>query len=262
MSEFFSNLYKAIFQGQIFKLELVFSRIPEVLKYLPITLEIAITATLFSLVFGFLVALVKVKDIPVLRRVAQFFVSFMRGTPVMIQLYATYFGIPMILKALDVPSSFVNKIPPIIFSVVALALNDAAYSSEAIRAAIQAVDKGQIEAAHSIGMTGWQTLRRITIPESLVIALPSLGNGFIGMIKATSLVFVTAVVEMSKHGQMIAGRDFRQFEMQVTLAIIYWVITMIISRLLLLWERKLKCNERNDGKGGKDDTVERFGQVV
>jgi polar amino acid transport system permease protein len=67
---------------------------------------------------------------------------------------------------------------------------------------------------------------------------------------------------MSKHGQMIAGRDFRQFEMQVTLAIVYWVLTMIISRLLFVWERKLKCNERNDGKGGKNDTAARLEQVV
>jgi polar amino acid transport system permease protein len=138
----------------------------------------------------------------------------------------------------------VNGIPPIVFALVALALNDGAYTSESIRAAIQSVDKGQMEAAQSIGMSTWQTLRRIVIPEALVVALPSLGNAFIGMIKGTSLVFTTAVVEMTAAGRMMASRNFRYFEMYVSLAIIYWIITMVVSRLLNIWEKHLKCNER------------------
>jgi polar amino acid transport system permease protein len=116
------------------------------------------------------------------------------------------------------------------------------------------VDKGQIEAAHSIGMSTWQTLRRIVIPESLVIALPSLGNAFIGMIKGTSLVFTVSVVEMTRKGQLLSQMDYRYFEMYVTLAIIYWVITFVVSKLLNLWERHLKCNER-ELKGGRGDAA-------
>jgi polar amino acid transport system permease protein len=241
---------------------LVFTRIPKVLKYLPITMEIAVASTLLSLVIGFLVALIKIRGIPVLRQIAAFYVSVTRGTPILVQLYATYVGIPIILRALHADTGVVNSIPPVVFALIALSLNDAAYSSEAIRAAIQAVDRGQIEAAHSIGMTTWQTLRRIIVPESLVIALPSLGNAFIGMIKGTSLVFVTAVVEMSTYGRQLAGRDFRYLEMYVTLAIIYWVITFVVSKLLSLWERKLKCDERAVGGGSGNDTLTRFAEKV
>jgi polar amino acid transport system permease protein len=263
----FGNIFTSEFGDQykktpLFDVSLVFTRIPPVLKYLPVTMEIAVLAMLFSLIIAFLVAIIKVKRIPVLRTIASIYVSFTRGTPILIQLYATYFGIPMALKALNVETGFINSIPPIVFSLVALALNDAAYSSEAIRAAIQAVDRGQIEAASSIGMSAWQSLRRIIIPESLVIALPSLGNAFIGMIKGTSLVFTTAVVEMTARGRQLSQFDYRYFEMYVTLAIIYWIITLVVSKLLDLWEWRLKCDERAAGGGAGRDTVARLTEKV
>jgi polar amino acid transport system permease protein len=116
-------------------------------------------------------------------------------------------------------------------------------------------------------MTTWQTLRRIVVPEALVIALPSLGNAFIGMIKGTSLVFVCAVIEMTAAGRLMAARSFRYFEMYVSLAIIYWVVTMVVSRLLILWERKLKCNERGVAAvtgqgGGLSDSTARLTEKV
>ncbi|MDR1531304.1 MAG: amino acid ABC transporter permease [Clostridiales bacterium] len=229
---------------------LIFERIPPILAYLPITLYIATVSMFASLLVAFIVAIVKVKRVPVARHIASAYVSFTRGTPIVIQLYATLYGIPMALKALGADTAFINEIPRITFALVALALNDAAYSSEAIRAAIQAVDKGQIEAAHSIGMSTWQTLRRIIIPESLVIALPSLGNAYISMIKGTSLAFTVSVVEMTRKGQLLSQMDYRYFEMYVTLAIIYWMITFVVSKLLNMWERHLKCNERAP-KGGE-----------
>ncbi|MDR2606039.1 MAG: amino acid ABC transporter permease [Oscillospiraceae bacterium] len=238
----------------MFDVILIFERIPPILQYLPITMEIAVVSMVFSIIVAFLVAIIKVKEIPVLKHIVSAYVSFTRGTPILIQLYATLYGIPMLLKAFNVDTGFINDIPRITFALVALSLNDAAYSSEAIRAAIQAVDKGQIEAAQSIGMTSWQTLRRVTIPESLVIALPSLGNAFIGMIKGTSLVFTVSVVEMTRKGQLLSQMDYRYFEMYVTLAIIYWVITFVVSKLLFAWERYLKCNER-DSEGGIDNAA-------
>jgi len=106
-------------------------------------------------------------------------------------------------------------------------------------------------------MSTWQTLRRIIIPESLVIALPSLGNAYIGMIKGTSLAFTVSVVEMTRKGQLLSQMDYRYFEMYVSLAIIYWVITLVVSKLLLLWEKHLKCDERVT-KGG-DRNAESIG---
>ncbi|GHV80055.1 amino acid ABC transporter permease [Spirochaetia bacterium] len=232
---------------KLFDFALVFTQIPRILKYLPITMEIAVISFLGSVIIGFLVALVKIKKIRILSPLAGFYVSFSRGTPVLVQLYLTYYGIPMILMGINryYGTNFnTNGIAPILFALVALSLNEAAYSSESIRAALESVDKGQMEAALSIGMTTSQSLFRIILPEAMVVALPSLGNSFIGLIKGTSLVFVTAVVEMTAAGKLLASRNFRFFEMYITLAIVYWIITAVIAALLRWGEKKLRCNER------------------
>lgn len=233
--------------GKLFDFGLVFTQIPNIIKYLPVTMEISVISFVGSVTIGLLVAIVKIKQVRVLAPLAGFYVSFTRGTPVLVQLYLTYYGIPMVLQGINrvYGTAFnTNGIAPIVFALVALALNEGAYSSESIRAAIESVDKGQMEAALSVGMTTAQTLRRIILPEALVVALPSLGNSFIGLIKGTSLVFVTAVVEMTAAGRMLASRNFRYFEMYITLAIVYFVVTSIVSRLLRWAEKKLKCNER------------------
>jgi polar amino acid transport system permease protein len=238
--------------GKLFDFTLVFTQIPRVLKYLPITMEIALVSFAGSLVIGFLVAIVKIKKIRFIAPIAGFYVAFTRGTPVLVQLYLTYYGIPMILTAINraYGTHFnVNGIAPIVFALLALSLNEAAYSSESIRAAIESVDKGQMEAAFSIGMTTPQALRRIILPEALVVALPSLGNSLIGLIKGTSLVFVTAVVEMTAAGRLLASRNFRYFEMYITLAIVYFLVTTIVSRLLSWSEKRLRCNEREVPNG-------------
>ena len=113
-----------------------------------------------------------------------------------------------------------------------------------IRAAIESVDRGQIEAAGSIGMTAWQTLRRIVIPEALVVALPSLGNALINMAKSTSLVYTCAVVDITAGGKLIAGRNYRYFEMYLSLSIIYWIITLVISIVFNILEKKSKVGEK------------------
>jgi polar amino acid transport system permease protein len=232
---------------KLFDFALVFTQIPRVLKYLPITMEIAVISFLGSVVIGFFVALIKIRKIRVLGAIANFYVSFARGTPVLVQLYLTFYGIPMVLMTINryYGTSFnANGIAPILFALVALSLNEAAYSSESIRAALESVDKGQMEAALSIGMTTTQALRRIILPEALIVALPSLGNSFIGLIKGTSLVFVTAVVEMTAAGKLLASKNFRYFEMYITLAIVYWIVTAVIAALIRFWEKKLRCNER------------------
>lgn len=231
----------------IFDWRLIFTNIPKLMKYLPVTLEIAFLAYFFSLIIGLLVAIVRIKKPKVIYQIVSFYVSFTRGTPVLVQLYATYFGIPMILQLINFKfgtNLSTNFIPNIVFALFALSLNDAAYSSEYIRASIESVDKGQREAAHSIGMTALQTMRRIIIPEALVVALPSLGNSFISLVKGTSLVFTCAVVEITAGGKLIAGRNYRYFEMYISLAIIYWIITLVVSKIFAVLEKKMKCNER------------------
>lgn len=233
--------------ANVFDVTMVFTNIPKLIEYLPITLEIAILSYLLSILVGLLYAIVRIKKPRVVYPVISFIISFTRGTPVLVQLYATYFGIPMILNLINFrfgTALNVNFIPNIVFALVALSLNDAAYSSEYIRASIESVDKGQREAAHSIGMTAWQTLTRITIPEALVVAVPSLGNSLINLVKGTSLVFTCAVVDITAGGRLIAGRNYRFFEMYISLAIVYWIITFIVSKVFVVIEKRMKCNER------------------
>lgn len=233
--------------ANVFDVTMVFTNIPKLIEYLPITLEIAILSYLLSILVGLLYAIVRIKKQRVVYPVISFIISFTRGTPVLVQLYATYFGIPMILNLINFrfgTALNVNFIPNIVFALVALSLNDAAYSSEYIRASIESVDKGQREAAHSIGMTAWQTLTRITIPEALVVAVPSLGNSLINLVKGTSLVFTCAVVDITAGGRLIAGRNYRFFEMYISLAIVYWIITFIVSKVFVVIEKRMKCNER------------------
>ncbi|AGF55169.1 polar amino acid transport system permease protein [Clostridium saccharoperbutylacetonicum] len=242
----------------IFDFKLVFTEIPELLKYLPMTLEITILSMIFGLIIGLMVAIVKIKQIPVLKRVVAVFVSFTRGTPIIVQLYLTYYGIPILLKYYNYYNGTnynLNNIPSLLFVLVAFSLNEAAYNSESIRAAIQSIDKGQTEAAHSLGMTSLQVLRRITIPEAFVVALPTLGNALIGLLKGTSLAFVCSVVEMTAQGKILAGSNYRYFEVYVSLAIIYWVLTIIIEQIIRFVEKRMSIPDSIQNQIAKEGVL-------
>ncbi|MEI0737117.1 ABC transporter permease subunit [Paenibacillus sp. JTLBN-2024] len=153
----------------LFDVGLVFTLIPQLLKYLPVTLELTAISMLAGLLLGLLLAIIRMKRIPVLVQLSTVFISFTRGTPILVQLYMSYAGIPLLLKYYNYYHDTgynVNSIPSIFYVLLALSLNEAAYSSEVIRAALQSVDKGQIEAAQSLGMTYGQVLRRIILPEA------------------------------------------------------------------------------------------------
>jgi len=230
----------------IFDLKLVFTQIPDLLKYLPKTLEITVLSMILGLTLGLLLAIIKINKTPVLHHITATLVSFLRGTPLLVQLYLTYYGIPILLRYINYYQGTdynLDNISPLLFVLVAFALNEAAYNSETIRAAIQAIDKGQKEAAHALGMTGLQVLRRITLPEALIVALPTLGNTLINLLKGTSLAFVCSVIDMTARGKIIAGRNYRYFEVYISLALIYWVLTIIIEQSLKWIERKINVPE-------------------
>lgn len=232
--------------GKLFDGKMVFTQIPLLLKYLPVTMELAVTAMIASLVLGLLLALVKIKKVPVLKQLVSIYISVIRGTPILVQLYVTYFGIPMLLKYINFKCGTnynVNGVAPIVYAFVALALNESAFNAEIIRASLESVDKGQVEAASALGMNYFQALIRIILPEATVVALPSLGNAFIGLIKGTSLAFVCSVVEMTAEGKILAGRNYRYFEVYISLAIIYWVITFVLERVISYLEKKLRVPE-------------------
>jgi polar amino acid transport system permease protein len=230
----------------LFDWKLVFTQIPNILRYLPTTVELTLIATLIGYTLGLLLALIKINRIPVLRQISAFFISFVRGTPIILQLYITYYGIPLFLKWINRTygtSYDMAAIPAVVFAILALGLNQSAFDSEIIRAAIQSVDKGQIEAARSMGMKGTQVLRRVILPQALTVALPSLGNSLISLIKGTSLAFTVAVVDMTAQGRILAGRNFRYFEVYVSLAIIYWILTIVLERLFKYLETRFSVPE-------------------
>lgn len=221
----------------LFDFSVVYKDLIGMLKYLPVTLELTIVSMLFGLVLGFFLAVIRIRKIPALKRITDFFISIIRGTPIIIQLYITYFGIPIILKYVNYyrgTDYAVANIQPIIYAIVALALNQSAYNAVTIQAALEAVNKGEIEAAKSLGMNGVQRMTRIIIPEAIEVAIPSLGNTLIGLIKGTSLAFSCSVIEITAAGKILAGADYRYFEAYVALAVIYWLLTIVVEQLIKL----------------------------
>lgn len=247
----------------LFDIKQVFINIPDLLKYLPVTLELTVVSYLISILVGLLLAVIKMKRIPVLYQLTNLFISIIRGTPVLVQLYVTYFGIPIFLKYINYlngTSYNVNDVPAILYAFVALGFNSAAYMAETIRASLESVDPGQIEAAESLGMTYGQELRRIILPEALTVALPSLGNSFISLMKGTSLAFTCGIVEMTAEGKIVGGRTFRYFEIYLSLALIYWVLTILVEQVLKVLEKKAaipdKAPEIDSSGNGNMKSVE------
>ena len=233
--------------GKLFDVSLVFTSIPELMKKLPITLELALSAMLLGLALGLVMAIIKMKKIKILTQITNLLISLLRGTPVIVQLYVAFFGIPMFFQAINQKFGTdlaVAQIPGFAYAMVALGLNQAGFMAEIIRSALQSVDSGQIEAAHALGMTYAQALRRIILPEAIEVALPTLGNSLISIIKGTSLAFTCAVVEITAQGQIIGGKTYRFFEVYVSLAIIYWVITLIIEQLIRVIENKIRIPDQ------------------
>lgn len=234
----------------LFDIELVFTQIPKLLSYLYVNIEIAVIALVAGWVIGLIIAMIRIKKIPVLSQLAALYVSVIRGTPIIVQLYLTYFGIPIALRYINYYHGTdlnINKIPGIIFAVIALGLNQSAFDSETIRASILSVEKGQIEAAKSLGMSSVQILRRVILPQAFSVALPPLGNSLIGLIKGTSLVFVCSVIEMTAAGKIMAGRNYRYFEVYCSLSIIYWIVTVILEFIFKMLEKKFSIPEQIAG---------------
>ena len=233
--------------GKLFDFSLVFSSIPELLQKLPITLGLASLSMVLALILGLLMAIIKMKKIKVLTLITNVLISLLRGTPIIVQLYVAFFGIPMFFQAINQrfgTNMVVADIPGFVYAMVALGLNQSGLMAEIIRSALQSVNSGQIEAAHAIGMTSSQTLRRIILPEAFEVALPTIGNSIISIIKGTSLAFTCAVIEITAQGKIIGGRTYRYFEVYVSLAIIYWVITIIIEQIIKIIENKIKIPEQ------------------
>lgn len=214
-------------------LQSAWEALPTLLRAAPITLGYALAAMLLGLPLALLVALARLARFPALRGVSGVYVSFMRGTPLLVQIFMLYYGLP----------AFGINVSPLLGGVLALTLNAAAYLSETIRASILSVPRGQREAALSLGLTERQTLRLIVLPQAARVALPSLGNTLIGLVKDTSLVSVITVVELLRSAQLVIARTFEPFGPYLAAALIYW----LISSLLALVQRRLEARLARQG---------------
>lgn len=218
--------------------------IPNLLKALPLTLEIVVLSLVFGALLGLLLAAAKLSSSRVLRGVATVYISFIRGTPELVQLFLVFYGLPQLLMAMGVD---INHWDKVVFAIITFSLNGAAYMSENLRAAYLSVDKGQTEAALSIGMTPLQSFRRIKFPQAFAVALPNLANTSISLLKETSLAFTIGVYDIMGRAQMISIRDngFKQLELFIAVSIIYWVMCYGIEKLVAYLEKRNKKGHRS-----------------
>ncbi|MCC7023979.1 MAG: amino acid ABC transporter permease [Thermomicrobiales bacterium] len=202
---------------------------PLLVDALAMTIFLGVTSFLIGSAIGMVVALARLFGGPVLRAVAVTYVSILRGTPLLIQLLLVYFGLPQ----------FGILLRPVPAAIIALSLHAGAYLAENFRAGILAVDKGQWEAAYSLGMPFAKAFRRVAFPQAARVAIPPVGSRFIALIKDTSLASVVTVVELTAVAESIGSSTFRYLEMFAIVAMIYWVINSLLSLGQEVLERRL-----------------------
>lgn len=203
---------------------------PMFLKAASITLQVGIGSFILAVVIAIIVGTLRTKRLPkVINFLLGVYVEFFRGTPLLIQLFVVYYGLP----------SFGIKVPAMAASIMTIGINSGAYLSEAVRASILAIDKGQYEAASVLGYNSVQTTVHIILPQALRIVIPSFMNGFSSMVKETSLISVLPIIEMTKLGNQIYAKTYHPFEIYITLAIVYFTMTYSVTFLAKWLERRL-----------------------
>lgn len=207
---------------------IIIEALPLLLKATVITILLAVVSIVFALILGFFTALARIGKVKILKVIGTIYVSMFRGTPLLVQLFVIYYGLPQINIVLD----------PIPSGILALSLNAGAYLSESFRAAILAVDKGQMEAAVSMGMTYGEAMRRIILPQSIRIAIPTLSNTYIILIKDTSLVSVITVTELLQMSTLIIAKTFEPLTIYLVAAVLYWIVITFFTVLLDRFEKR------------------------
>ena len=205
------------------------------IKGVSVTLALSVITVFFGAILGALLALMKMSRVKVLRFLVTAFVEVIRGTPMLLQLYVGYFIVPLMFPALGL-GTFASI-------SVALVINSAAYVSEVIRSGIQAVDKGQTEAARSLGLSKGQTMRKVVLPQAVKNILPALGNEFVTIIKETSLASTFFVGDLMTAYLTVKGVTYLAFESLIIVGAIYFILTFTLSKLVGAYERRLKQSD-------------------
>jgi len=218
-----------------FDLNFVFRAIPEILQAVPISLFIMSASLIIGFILGLLLTIMKVRKGKILAPIATTYVSFMRGTPTLIQLFLIYYGLP---KVLELAGFDINDWSKVVFAIITFSLNCGAFLSEVMRSAYLAVERGQMEASYSVGMSTVQALWRIIFPQAFAIALPNFGNSVITLLKETSVAFLIGVNDIMGQALIVSGRGYgiRHFETYIAVSLVYWAIVFLMEKGLTYLE--------------------------
>jgi cystine transport system permease protein len=207
---------------------------PFLLKGMYFTVILSLGGMFFGFLLGFSLALMRLSRFKVANWIARIYVSFFRGTPLLVQLFVIYFGLPQVGIELD----------PIPAALIGLSLNMAAYICEILRSSISSIERGQWEAAASIGMTRAQTLRRAILPQAMRTALPALGNSFISLVKDTAQAATIQVPELLRQAQLISARNFEIFTMYLSAALLYWILASVLAHFQNKLEERVNRHDQ------------------
>ena len=210
--------------------DLMINSLPLLIAGAGITIQITAISVGLGLIIGMFVGIARISNVKLLRWLAAIYIDFLRGTPLLVQIFLSYFALPVLLR---------QRVDPFIAAITGCCINSGAYIAEIFRAGIQAIDEGQMEAGRSLGMTWVQTMRYIIVPQAFKNIVPPLGNEFIALLKDSSLVSVIGFEELTRRGQLIIARTYGSLEIWISVAIIYLVMTLTISRLVAYLEKRL-----------------------
>jgi len=216
----------------MFDFALIVQSIPFLLRGAVYTVQVSVLAIVFGLVLGWLLGLAAVSGVATLSAVSWAYVQFIRGTPLLIQIFLIYFGLPAV--GINLPAFWSG--------VIALGLNSGGFQAEIVRAGIESIDRGQTEAARSIGMSRFKTLVFILVPQTIRRVLPPLTNELITLTKSSSLLSAIAALELTHAGQLIIARTFAPFEIYAAVAVIYLALVAVLSRASAFLEKRVFVN--------------------
>ena len=215
--------------------DLIIDNLPLLLKGAAVTLEITALSVGIGLLIGMVVGIARLSNFKAIRWLAGIYVDFIRGTPLLVQIFLVYFALPKILGI---------RIDPFFAAVAACSINSGAYVAEIFRSGIQSIDKGQFEASRALGLNWFQSMKFVIMPQAFKRIIPPLGNEFIAMLKDSSLVSVIGFEELTRTGQMIISRTYAVFEVWMVVAILYLIMTLCISRLVAVLEKRFNTSKR------------------
>ena len=219
-----------------FNFDLIATSFPLLLLGAGITIKITAMSVALGIFIGLFVGIARICRVRPLRWIAAVYVDFFRGTPLLVQIFLFYFAVPVITG---------QRIDPYVAAVGSCGINSGAYIAEIVRAGIQSIADGQMEAGRSLGMPWTQTMRYIIVPQAMKRVIPPLGNEFIALLKDSSLVSVIGFEELTRRGQLIIAKTYASLEIWFSVAIIYLIMTLTISRLVAFLEKRYNPDDRH-----------------